>query len=352
MDLRHTEAIGTLQEVRVKDGAKRAELDFETENEEFEGMETWRFGFSQLLKFASLRKGDLKDGEGEVIPDAGKKVLENIDENQLVFKISEDEKVIAVVSPDFVSIPTGEVKDIAQQVITEKGISDFEIKNRQTRSRLVDAFDVVFTNEEKEVEEVGDTLNGGLSFRNSSFGASSLRVNRYYLILACSNGMMSRQSGSEFRQVHMGDAQDLRESVRNEIDAQIDALWEQTDLIERAHGLNFPIEEQLEFLNKLAGEGKITKRSASTMAGKILFEAGEDRSDYEDEYEDLSIPETEPNGGTWNTGEGNVWSFVNAFTGFSTHSELSSESTLRQIERVYNDVMNAEDRDEIAAIAE
>lgn len=359
MDLPHNEVVGNVESIDVIDNARRAELDFGSEEHQFEGYTTWKFGFSQLLKFADLRKSDLKetDKEGEtyVKPDAGEMILEGIDENQLVFKVDQDEeRVIAVVSTDYVSLPTEEVVDITRDALTSRGITDFEFHEVPTRSRLVDEVEFRFEDESKELEEVGDVLDGGLYIRNSSFGASSLRVNRYYTILACGNGMLSRRSGSEFRQVHMGDAESLRESLHNEVDAQVEALWDEVDFIEAVHGIEFPLESQLEFLDAISS--KITKRSANAMAGRIIHEAGLDLEEYSEEhneeYENLDIPTTKPNGDQeWNTGEGNVWSLINAFTGYIQHSDLSSESTTTQMERVYNTIMEAEDADDVMAIA-
>lgn len=352
MDYDHNQAEVRVDELSPTDRGRTAIVTFSNDDNEFEQYSMRRFALSQLLKFASMRKADLKDENGEVLPDAGETVLEELEEDSLVFKFDKQARdVIGVVSPNYVSIPSEEVDDLVQQTIGRMGIALDETTKTTHRTGIVCEWEYRFTDESREVENVGDQLDAGIRLRNSVFGASSLRVNRFYTILACSNGMLSRQSQSSFRKVHMGDPEELREMLVEEVETQVENIWEDTDLIENVHSIEFPLEDQIDFLEALAENRRITKKAAGSMAAHILTEGGEDLEDWRDEIEQFKLAQ-EVSEETWNTGDENVWGLLNAFTGYTTHSDISSHSTIQDIERVYNQVLTSDDKQELLAVAE
>lgn len=347
MDLAHTEIRGGVESAEVHSKAKSASVNIDAEDNGYENVKVEPFAFSQMLKFTDLRKSDLKGEEGEVLPDAGAKVTEELADQSLVFKRATDtNNVKGVVSPKYVSIPSEEVEQITRETITSMGLSDYDFTVNKTGT--VVEMDFKFPNEQGSVGEVGDTLEAGIHIRNSVFGASSLRVNQYFTVLACENGMLVRDTDS-FRQVHMGDPQELRELLVDRVEEAVENIWEEVEFIDTVATIHFPIEEQIEFLEELADSRRITKQAASNIGAKIIVEAGEELEDYEPET--FSLPESFDNEQTWNTGEDNVWSLLNAFTGYAEHSQMISDSSLKQVQRVYNDLMRVEDEDDVKAVA-
>lgn len=349
MDATHSESEGQITDISVLDQAKTARITFANNGETYSDYETNTFSFSQLLKFTSLRKSDLKDEEGEVISGAGSEIMDELEGEKLTFKFN-DRQILGVVSTDYVSIPTQEAVDMVRETITRMGVSDFEINHRTHTPKLVEEVDFVFGEDyQKNVASAGDTLQGGIQLRNSVFGASSLRANHFYTILACTNGMVVNRSQKDARHVHMGDSQELREWLVDNVEEMVEHIWETTDLIEDLSYIEFPIEDQIRLLEDLAENRKITKSAASVMATAIIAESGYDAEDLEIEAFEINgdIP-----GETFNTGDETIWGFLNAFTGYATHSELSSHSTLRQLERTYNQILQAEDREALEALAE
>lgn len=348
MDTPYYEVSGQVSDVTVVNDGKNANVMIDTgdENKEFQMR---KFAFSQLLKFADFRKADLKS-DGQILPDAGHQIFEALEDQDLRFKVGqENDKVIATVSPRYASINSEELENIVRETITSMGVSDFD--HRVERTGMVTEQYFEFNDETAELEEVGDQLNAGLFVRNSVFGASSLRIQRYYTVLACSNGMVSQQSQSSFRKVHMGDAEDLREQIVEEVEMQIENIWEDTDLIQHVATIEFPISEQIELVEKLAEEKKITKKAAGHIAQKIIDESDSDVEDFE--IEQFSLPDEEYDGDqTWNTGREDVWGLLNAFTGYAQHSETISQSALTDIQRVYNNMLEAENKNDVKAIAE
>lgn len=348
MDTPHYDVSGTVSHVSVVNDGKNADVEVVTSDDEMEELRLRRFAFSQLLKFTDLRKGDLTNDENEVLPDAGSKVAGEIAEQDLVLKTAtENDQVVGVVSPMYVSLPSEEISNLVRETITSMGISDFE--HQVEREGAVTEQIFRFADETTEVE-VGDTIDGGLFVRNSVFGASSLRINRYYTILACENGMVSRRSRSSFRQVHMGDASDLREGVVEEIEAQVEHIWEDTDLIDTVATIEFPIADQIDFLDVLADNGRVTKEAAGVVGYKIIDSADLEHADFETDHFDF--PEQIDNGQEWNTGTETVWGLINGFTGYAEHSEMSSQSALQDVQRTYNKLLEVEDEQDVFAIAE
>lgn len=326
------------------DGGVAAQDDFEPI--QFQNYRTWRFGLTQLLKFAGFKKSDLRetvepDEEGaepytRTKPNADEMVLDALEDETLVFKIQQDHdedqydgSVCSVVSPNYATINSDELDQLVQNTIAEMGVSD-EPNRFVRRDGFVVEIDYSWDSAH-EVENVGDKVDGGISIRNSVFGASSLRVNKYYTILACQNGMRIRETEEEFKQIHMGSANELREAFEQEIRNQIENIWEETNLIEQADSIEMSIEDQVEWVENLAENGRITKR-----AGEAIIEELEEGDDSE-----------------WNLGRDSAWNLVNAFTGYTTHNdEMISDSARKQLERAYDRILHAEDRDELEAIAQ
>lgn len=320
---------------------------------QFENYRTWRFGLTQLLKFAGFRKSDLRetvepeDEDQEPYtrtrPDASEMVLNELEGQRLVFKIQQehddeqyDGSVCSVVSPNYATLPSGELDQLVQNVIAEMGVSE-EPNRYVRRDGFVVSIDYSWESEhEVEAEPdnhemINETLGGGISIRNSVFGASSLRINKFYTILACRNGLRVRETEEEFKQIHMGSANELREAFEQELRNQIENIWRETDLIEGSHAIEFPLEEQIEWVENLAENGRITKRAAEAITEEL--EKGEESQ--------------------WNLGRSSAWNLVNAFTGYTTHNEeMISDSARKQLERTYNDILYAEDRDELEALAQ
>lgn len=345
LDLKHHEAIGTLEDVEVVDGGSRARIGFQSDDKTYSDYKTWRFALSQLLKFADLRKSELKDDEGELLSDAGDQILEAVGDRNLVFKFNRKQNVIGIVSEKFASISSGEVDQTVRETITSMGVSDFDVRSE---GGLTSSMDYTFDST-KEVESVGDVVRGGIHVRNSVFGASALRVNTFYVILACSNGMKIRETERTFNQIHMGSEEEIREALVEEVEEQIESIWNETDLIDTLGSIEIEVEDQIEFIETLAENRTITKQAAGVMIAHIVEGAGQDVSDFESDA--LDLPSEVSNNG-WNTGRENAWGLINAFTGYTTHSELSSESTINQLERVYNRILQAEDADDLWNIAE
>lgn len=337
LDVPHGEVRGKLIDVEFpttdegKPTVKTATLTVERPDGEEVERETTRFAFSQLLKFADLRKKDLKNAEGDVEPTADVQVLEGLVEQDmsksLVYKYNKDSgRIIGVVSNKFMSIASGEVEQLVRETITSMGVSEFDVEKDPG---LVTRMDFVFTDDdgENELTEVGDTLRGGIHVRNSVFGASALTLGRYYVVLACSNGMKVRNTEESFNQIHMGDMEEVRQAIVEETERQIEHLWDETELISNVATIDFEIHDQAEFLWKLAKDRKITKRAAKAMIEEIQ----KDESD-------------------WNTGREDVWGLINAFTGYVEHSDKPSDSSLRKLERVYQDLIEMEERDDVEAL--
>lgn len=369
LDTRHNEVLGRLTGIEFDaDSQTRATVSFETvppepevpaeeeeaddveeleeeaeEQDEFEPMKfsnyrTWRFGLQQILKFAGLRKKDLVDPEAEdgrpTRDDAEELVMEELEDERLVFKIQQehdddqyDGAVLSVVSPKYATVSSNELDERVQQIVAEAGITE-EPNRKIQRTGFVVEIDYTWESDH-EVEDVGDMVDGGISIRNSAFGASSLRVNKYYTVLACQNGMRVRQSEREFRQLHMGSSQELLEAFEEEVRSQLEDLWEETELIRTSAAIEFPLEDQIEWVEELAERGRITKRAAEAITEEL--EKGEDSD--------------------WNLGRDNAWNLVNAITGYATHNrDMTSNSSQKQLERAYNAVLQADDREELEAM--
>lgn len=345
MDTPHTEIPARVTSANVHSKAKTATVDLKTDDKTYSDVELEPFAFSQLLKFTDLRKKDLKDEENDVLPDAGEIVVDGLSDRELRFKRSHETKsVLAVVSSKYVSIPSEEVEQIVRETITSMGISEFEFDTVRTGS--VVEMEFRFLNEDATMD-VGDTLKAGLFIRNSVFGASSLRVNQYYNVLACSNGMIVRNMDS-FRKVHMGDFQKLRELLVERVETAVETIWEEVEFIDNIASIEFPIEDQIDLIDSLAENRRITKKAATNVAAKIITEAEMELDWFEPEHFDL--PKTYEDDQTWNTGRADVWGLLNAFTGYAEYSQMMSRSSEKDIQRVYNDLMRVESADEIESV--
>lgn len=372
LDEKHLEMEGQLIDISFdEDSQTRADVTFVREVEDgedivIENARTWRFPLTQILKFAGLRKSDLKekyiDADGNEAwrtkDDAAQMVLDGIEEESLTFKYKDERmsgredkrpELLAVVSNNYVTIPSDKLDDLMNQTLGAMGVTGDDMQRTIKRRGYVVELDYTWPTEQ-EVEKVGDTLNGGIAIRNSVFGASSLRVNKFFTVLACSNGMLVKDTEKSFRQIHMGDESELEEAFINEVEVQIENLWEETDLIECVGGIEFPLQEQLEFVDTLAKNGKITKKSAGVVMANLIDGLEGDRDDFEELLEDYSVPDAVR--GNWNVGRTNAWNLVNAFTGYVTHSDMVSNSSRNKMERVYNDILYAKSKDEVLAVAE
>lgn len=352
LDEKHQEVDGQLINIEFdNDSQTRADVTFAKEQEEtddlvFDNYRTWRFGLTQLLKFAGVRKSELKEkrtnDEGNdyyvTRDDAKNMVLEGIEEDALVFKFKDENmsdrddgrgELLSVVSENYTTIPSARLDDIVNETLGELGITGDDMTRQIRRRGFVVEIDYRWDSHH-EVEEVNDVVDGGISIRNSVFGASSLRVNKFYTILACQNGMRIRDTERTFNQIHMGDRQELEDAFRQEVKAQFESIWEETELIKTVGSIEFELEDQIEFVEELMENGKITKRSGKSMIEEL--EKGEESE--------------------WNLGRDNAWNIVNAFTGYTTHSDMVSTSSAKDLERVYDRILKSEDKEEVLAVAE
>lgn len=326
IDPPHASIHGDLTDIELDGSVRNATVTVSDGDNEYK-KETTRFAFSQMLKFAGLRKRDLKDEEGEVEPMADVEILDNLEEEDLVYKFNTNSgRIIGVVSSKFMSISTGEVEQIVRETISSMGISEFDINKD---GGLVSHLEFDFTNEEHKVENVGDVLRGGIHVKNSQFGAAALTFSRYYVVLACENGMTIPKAERSFKQIHMGDLQEVRETIQDETRRQIENIWDDTDLIKKTASIEMSIVDQAEFLWKLAVDQKITKRSAKRMIEEIQKEDSE-----------------------WNSGRENIWGLINAFTGYVEHSQKPSDSSIRKLERVYQDLIRMKEKEQVESMVD
>lgn len=367
LDHSHQEVEAQLMDIEFDRGSQtRANVSFVSHREDgddlvFEDYRTWRFALTQILKFAGVRKGELKeeDDEGNTFTkeNAAEMVLDGLEEETFVFKIKQgtdkyedcEGEVLGVVSTNYCSISTGELDDMVNQTLGQMGISGDDMTRNVRRRGYVSEIDYSWKSEH-EVESVGDTLDGGITIRNSVFGASSLRVGKFYTVLACQNGMVIQGTEKELRQVHMGDAEELREKFRNEVEAQVEEIWEETNLIERAGSIDFPAPKQIEFLRKLGENGRITKTSAGSMIRHIINDHDLDEEELEDEIGDIKVPEAVM--GDYNLGRENAWNLVNVMTGYTTHESDVSDSSRKKLQRVYDSILKSEDQDDVLDIVQ
>lgn len=326
IDPPHASIHGDLKEIDLGSSVRNATVTIDDGDEQYT-KETTRFAFSQMLKFADLRKKDLKNDEGEIDPMADVMILDKLEDEDLTFKFNtESGRIIGVVSEKFMSISTGEVEQIVRETITSMGVTEFDINKD---GGLVSHLEFEFSGEEHEVEDVGDILRGGIHIKNSQFGAAALTFSKYYVILACENGMTIPESERSFKQIHMGDLNEVRETIQEETVRQVENIWDETDLIQQTASISMPVKEQAEVLWKLAVDRKITKRSAERMIEEIQKEDSE-----------------------WNAGREDIWGLINAFTGYVEHSQKPSDSSKRKLERVYQDLIRMQDKDQVESMVE
>lgn len=353
LDTDHTDVLAQLTGIEFDaDSQTRADVHFETvapenhdpeedgefESDTFEGYRTYRFALSQLLKFADLKKRQLKeevhpDGEGDPYyvtrEDASEMVMDGLDSDTFLFKVNEngsDNQVCSIVSPRYATLLSEEVDNLVQTKLGEMGIEEPQRKVR--RRGFVVELDYTW-DDQVEMPEVGDTLSAGISVRNSAFGASSLRVDKYYTVLACDNGMRVKQGGKEIRYNHVGDASELRQEFETVLEQEVDELWEETNFIDRVGSIEMELEDQVEYVEQLGEEGRITKTAAEYIASEL--EEGEESE--------------------WNLGRENAWNIVNALTGYETHGDGTgaeiSDSSRQRIERTYNQILQAESESDL-----
>jgi len=328
MDRNHYQKEGTVENVEFPvDNVARATLDFrkEDDGEVNEGFEMIRFATDEMLKFADTKKGTLKEKreEGE---DIGEFVQERLDGETLKFLYTPGHKVLGVVSPDFQAIPTERVDDLVTDEIARQGI-ELEDKTVESVGSAEIITRVTYTlGEATEVEDVGDGISAGLTIENSVFGARALRLDKFYEVLACENGMTLPQEERVFRQVHMGDREMIEEDFTKAVGQEIWTLWEDLDLIEKVNDIHFPEEEQVEWLENLVEEDRLTQKASDAIQEAI--EEGE-----------------------YNSGGDSVWSLINAFTGRAEHEEVS-RSEMQTLEKLYTELLTAEEKEEVLAIAE
>lgn len=328
MDKHHNQCVATVSDLRLpEDSVARAEIDFTgVENEkEYEGYETLRFSFDQLLKSAGLTKGKVKAlrEEGE---DAEQHILDEVEGEEFLFKYGNDMVIYGIVSPKFQSIPTEQVHDLITQEIARHGLSPEDYHNGFIGSAEIRSRVEYNLGHNTEVEGVGDTISASIVLKNSVFGAEALKITKKYEILACENGMCLPESEQVFRQVHMGDRQEIEERITEVVSQLIEDMWDETDFIKKVDGISFPVEEQVEWLESLVEEDKLTKKAAENITE--IIEEGE-----------------------YNSGEDSVWSLINAFTGRAEHQEVS-RSEMNKLESVYTQLLQVEDKDEVLALAE
>lgn len=348
MDLAHRDVTGVVTDVRLKNDAKRADVTVETADGERD-FELRRFAFSQLLKFADMRKSHFKNEEGEIVHARANDVVDALDEQELVFKASpnaESADVPAVVSTRYVSLPSEEIADRARETITSMGYSDFDFYTLREGQVVEMRFE--FEGEELEASNRQEVLGPGIQIRNSMFGASSLRVNSWYRIERCSNGMLLMVGEEpEYRRVHVGEEADIRELLDEQIRIRMENISEVLEDVDRTVEIDLSLDQQIEWLEAAAENRRITKTMAGEVAAGVLSHAGEDPAEWESEV--LTIPDSEPDD-EWNTGEENLWGFINAFTGYVEHNEVS-DSASRDAVRVYNELLESETIDDVEAVA-
>lgn len=328
MDKHHYQKDGTLEGIVFpEDSVATATIDFRgvDEDEVNEGYSTKRFALDQILRFTDLSKTQLKNArdEGEDISE----IVLNATEGE-TFKFlygTGDRKVYSVVSPKFQAIPTEQLDDMLTQEVNRQGLSVEEKNVSMSSGELITRVEYTL-GVNKEVESTGDVVQAGLWLENSVFGARALKVGRFYEVLACENGMTLPESETEFRQVHMGDRETIEAKFTTEVGQQIWQLWEEVEFIERANEIEFPVEDQIEWIEQLTEEGNLTQKASEAL--QEIIEEGEH-----------------------NSGTDSVWSLINAFTGRAEHGEVS-RSEMNTLESLYTQLLQAESQEEVVALAE
>lgn len=282
-DLEHYEHQGQVEDVTMRKGQSLISYR-QAGGKTHTGIPIMNFGMGQVLKFADLKKSEARDMDSE-------EIIGQLGGKEVVFKRT-DEKVLAVVSPDFKNIETNHIHHTLKNHLEEQGVSFGDIdQHRGLVTRVwytLDGVDSFYG------------LDPGLYLRNSVFGASALGMGRFYRIQD-NNAKLMLTNRRTYKKYHVGDDVLVHDEIRQHADEFIDHMWDDIKRVQESRDRHFEKDKQVEVVLDYRDRNKITKE----MAGKLVSHI-----DHE----------------TWGSEKETLWSFIKTICGYAEHGNLSQQN--------------------------
>ena len=121
-------------------------------------------------------------------------------------------KDVGNVSNNYLLVPNEEVKDMADDVITDTGLDWEPLKRFWDGKRYMDSY---ICKSETQAVKPGDDVGLGISFWNSYDGSTALSFRLFMVRLLCTNGMLSKHFFHTYRFKHDKSNENYYEEITN-----------------------------------------------------------------------------------------------------------------------------------------
>ena len=121
-------------------------------------------------------------------------------------------KEVGNVSNNYLLVPNEEVKDMADDVITDTGLDWEPLKRFWDGKRYMDSY---ICKSETQAVKPGDDVGLGISFWNSYDGSTALSFRLFMVRLLCTNGMLSKHFFHTYRFKHDKSNENYYEEITN-----------------------------------------------------------------------------------------------------------------------------------------
>ena len=138
--------------------------------------------------------------------------------------------LVSIVSKNFAVIPNQMIMQMVADVSSDLDLSTLNVK--YTKDGYAIRIDLL--SDRKEVVEVNDIVQYGVSIRNSIDGSTALGVDSFMYRLACKNGATARIPNVTFNARHVGDANRLLEAFKEALRTALEYCHQLVELYRKA----------------------------------------------------------------------------------------------------------------------